>query len=241
MTPKTITLHHSTWSVLLKKTLLLVFFPLLVLLNNCKKENENRTYTLTGRILNSCNNPAPIVGKEFVLQYAYNTGVSKGVEEKGRITTDANGKFSITYTNIKHDDIALNLVEENTFGQSIILGNIPQNNDLSVGDIYLNAETLLFYKMKISGVSTSTSDTLYYHIGSREQKIAGPFHEMQVIDSLTVHPFQLYTSNSLDTKKVTISAISWRTDTKTYPIQQTISFSICDKTKDVMIDLSQVK
>lgn len=225
----------------MKKILIVLILPLLVILSNCKKENENKTYTVTGKIFNSCNNPVPIIGKEFVLEYNYNTGSSKGGEDLGSCVTDNEGRFSITYKRIDKKDVEMNLSVKNTFGYNSILGDIPQNIDIDAKEIYLNPAVLLIYKIKPSQKITTNQDTIYYDIGKTNKMIVGPFENMQVIDTITRYPSQCYCWSETDSKIVRTS-FSWKTQRNSSKIVQvSVEYNVCDNQTEAIIDLSKAK
>lgn len=207
-------------------------------INSCKKDDEKKEYTITGRIVQSCDNPTPVNNQSFKLKYLAAKALlgRPMVHEAGSCTTDKDGYFTITYVNIKQDDINLELIQDVGFGQNTVFSGIPQNTDLNVKDIYLKVPIYQIYKIKLSGISTSKSDTLIYEIGGQHDKnIIGPFLENQILDTILFYSIHSYKSLSQP------YSFTWRFSSSKNWTRTITNATLCNKYNDAIIDLSLAK
>jgi len=163
--------------------LILAFF--VIMLSNCKRD-DSQVYTISGKVVKSCDNPIPISNLAFELWY-YSDG-KRDNANKGSGVTDANGNFSINYTSTPGGfNSRLELITSNgPYGQKPLLSKIPQNRNIYVNHVY--TDTNFFMVVKIATEkSYSDKDTLFYSVSNagKFKFIIGPFSNNQHIDTVS--------------------------------------------------------
>ncbi len=167
-----------------------------VLLFNAKcpsdiDDKPNIQYTITGKLVKSCDNPIPMINRSFDLWYNTNGGGKSDL--KATATTDSLGNFKLIYTTTPHSvSSTLDIIEANGFGQKTLLANILQNTNIDIGNIYTDTNVFIVAKIKTEK-TYSTNDTLFYFLGSfsaNKKFIVGPFANNQILDTIVTHQTQ---------------------------------------------------
>jgi hypothetical protein len=205
-------------------------------ITGCKKE-EKGTFTITGRVVQNCNDPIPLTGVKVELSYSGSSSKGNQVFTAGSATTDADGNFSITYENINQNIEGMYLRQiSSKFSQGTICTKIPYNRDLNMDDIYVNAQIKMIYKLNLKGKQTSIEDTIYYFLHGQQAKIkVGPFYENQQLDTDTYYPIQRYGS------LLSSNVFNWQLGKQNPYNASIIEFNLCDIEQIGFIDLSQAK
>ena len=162
------------------KTVLYILTAVLLLFSSCIK---NKTITIEGRLMQSCDTPAAnregsIVG---------NSGLLTGPGEILFFTSDENGYFKASYTG------RVNIV---SFGVSVQGGgevlrvNHLEGEKKDLGEVYIFPPSVSYYLYLDVDSSYTSSDTLHYLNGGSPNngepsyvKLAGPFSN-GVIDTV---------------------------------------------------------
>jgi len=158
-----------------------IFFLLaaVLLFTSCTKE-PGAQYTIKGKLLKSCDNSAPVVGQNLVLEkYDKDNGKTEIISSA---TTDENGAYSLSYSAVgKKSYVNLNVLPQSGLGS--YLENIPIDEDM---DINIYARDNYFYIIKIKTDKPYTNqDTLFYMQSAIENGyIVGPFTDNQVLDTI---------------------------------------------------------
>ncbi|HYG14878.1 MAG TPA: hypothetical protein VEC12_03925 [Bacteroidia bacterium] len=127
-------------------------------LSNCKDLKKN--YSVKGRLLHSCDNPVPV--KNFSIHLDKGGGGCKG--EIQRVTTNNNGDFMFDYDATCTSPTGfITLGYDVSFSSSILVGQIRENENEDLGDIYLKDNGFYIIKIK-TNQPYSSSDTLFYDI-----------------------------------------------------------------------------
>jgi hypothetical protein len=155
----------------------------------CKDENEDKVYTITGKVVTSCDNPVPVANLPFELWYYSDS--KRDSKQHATGVTDEKGYFSVQYTQTNGGfNSSLELILANgPFGQKPLLSKIPQNQNLNIGNIYTDTNFYLLVKI-ITTRSFTVNDTLFYIAGTKDYKsLVGPFANEQIIDTISVSRF----------------------------------------------------
>jgi hypothetical protein len=143
-----------------KQYFFIIYVAILFLMPSCKKEEEMPAYTITGTLRENCGSP-PLAGAYLELfQDVTPGGISKS--QTLYTNTDNNGHFSFTYKD--NTSIPLSLFYGTATSSSKILMGIPAEENIDLGDIYVNNKVTIILKLNTSTVYSS-ADTLYYAIG----------------------------------------------------------------------------
>jgi hypothetical protein len=204
-------------------------------ITGCKKE-EKGTFTITGRVVQNCNDPIPVPGVVVEVMYTGSSTKGNQVFTAGSATTDAEGNFSITYDNIRQDpQNGLRLVSENGFAYRYLLYGIPKNRDLNISDVYFNTEITIIYKFKLAGRSSSVNDTFIFGPSGWPTTLIGPFFENQIIDTIQVfNPAHVYGNTLAD------YPFAWQPGRNRLSNVHLTSFSLCEKgIVESYVDISQ--
>lgn len=166
---------------------------LIIALSSC---SNSGTANISGVLLESCDNPKPIVGKEIFFGHRTTPALSA--------ITDQNGAFNIQGEyNIKIPSLGsfegFMLWVDNGFGYDQLAFQFPDQVDLDT--IYLTNWVNVILSLnvtdeaKYSSSDTITFNSLYYD-DFHKKKYAGPFQNHQVLDTfrLTVDPHMGYPS-----------------------------------------------
>jgi hypothetical protein len=150
-------------------TLLLLFFT------SCTKE-DNKEYSLNGKLFQGCTNQ-PLANKEIILdqRIGANWVLQTSGGEVARTTTDANGNFKFTYKAKNEND--LRILVAAGFGNSSIIEGIPGKKDLNNLVVNYSATTSIQVKLNVINPHSMT-DTLFitdFNNPLVKLKIAGPF------------------------------------------------------------------
>lgn len=223
-------------------SIILILAFCVIMLSNCKRE-DTRVYTISGKIVKSCNNPIPISNKAFELWYY--SGNKRNDIQMGSGITDLNGSFSVNYTSTPSGvNSTLSLIASNgPYVQKSLLGNIPQNKDI-YETIYV--DTNYFVKVKIRAKKTfSNADTLFYYTGSftaNMKYIIGPFQDNQIIDTLYFSGIQGWGNDNHETQGVKYFSrwllgknyVDLNRQNETYTFIEP-----CKKYNDIILDLTK--
>jgi hypothetical protein len=211
----------------------------------CKEENEetDKTYTITGKVVTSCDNPVPVANLPFELWYYSDS--KRDSKQHATGVTDENGGFNISYSHTPNGfNSTLSIITANgPFGQKTLLANIPQNKNI-ISDIY--TDTNYFVIIKISTVQQYTnSDTLFYYSGSfvaNEKFIRGPFYNNQIIDTLVFSSVQGWSKTNQSGQGVSYFN-RWLIGKKYFdPKRQNEIYTLiepCKKYNEVVLDLTK--
>ncbi|MDP3928061.1 MAG: hypothetical protein Q8R57_03475 [Bacteroidota bacterium] len=166
------------------KYILFLLSPLCLFTPGCKSEEE--TYTITGKIVKSCDYPTPVSNLSFELWYYSDSKRNDALKASG--VTDIDGNFSIQYTSTPNGfNSRMELITSNgPFGQKPILSRIPQNKNMAIGNIYTDTNYYMIVKIKTEN-NFSDLDTLYYNIikpYGQYDFLIGPFYNNQIIDTI---------------------------------------------------------
>lgn len=151
----------------MKKLNHVVFIVLLVIVNSCNKDKE---YTLTGRLMASCDVPMP----NTVISLKQDVNMLNQGGFLGDFSTDENGYFNIVYTPERGG--ALRFVSNGSFFE-----NIPAYQNLDLGNVYYGASVNFNISLEVTNPYTD-QDTLEYGnpITGQSEFIPGPFQSGQI-------------------------------------------------------------
>lgn len=169
----------------------------LLLFTNCNKE---KTFTIKGRLLISCDRPIPVIDHGIRIE-------GKGITSPIAYTNDK-GHFAITYEHSRRTEyIYLTVKGEYGVGLSQRLIGIPMRKDVEVGDVYLTDNFFSVIKLAVQR-PTDLTDTIYYdhnvHLGYRKFKV-GPFLDGEIIDSFTFASSRIFDTLARDISSGTLS------------------------------------
>ncbi|MBU3661636.1 MAG: hypothetical protein FGM41_00350 [Bacteroidetes bacterium] len=223
---------------------ILFAFLLLNLIQTGCKRDDSQVYTISGKVVKSCDNPIPISNLAFELWY-YSDG-KRDNAQKGTGVTDANGNFSINYSSTPGGfNSRLELITSNgPFGQKPLLSMIPQNKNLEAGNIY--TDTNYFLNVIIRTEKNYTDkDTLFFSIanGVKFKFIKGPFINNQFIDTVSSFYFDGWNDPNNRAKRVGLIKYEWKiganyADPKRNN-QPFITVEPCRRYNEVLIDLTK--
>lgn len=134
----------------MKKIFFLLFTAvIMVIFNQCKKEERIPMYTITGKLLESAGNPVPITGFPLTLYRKESSGFllgwMPGIEKDFK--TNSDGSFTVTYSvekgtgiyNLTPSDGPLKITGSDPVlypGIVIQLYPLPANKDTSLNIVY---------------------------------------------------------------------------------------------------------
>lgn len=178
------------------KVIYLAFFSCLLfyLFTGCSKDSNEGKYTIKGRLLKACDDPAPVAGVQLILHY---DGGYSDAKDLATTTTDANGNFKFGYDGVSRIlDITLSINGEFPSGvgsRRDYCGGIPRNKDIDVGTLYATRNFFAVAKVSVQR-QTSAYDTIFYRPtnGKYLKKVVGPFTDKQIIDNIIDHYGECY-------------------------------------------------
>lgn len=159
---------------------------LITLIIGCKK-NKDPEYVITGRLMSTCDEPAPNIEGLRLSQPSSQSGFGKEAIYKG-FSSDSEGYFKITFKESEANSYPMFLEDWDTF-----LEGISPFQDTDLGEVLYGTQTFSFV-LKLKGNNSYTKyDTLsipdfnnpmtYYRI-----YIPGPFNDT-ILDTIIDYHF----------------------------------------------------
>jgi len=184
---------------------------LLLIISGCRRPNNNDNFcTITGKFLQSCDNPVPVSGHSLMLAYTYN---SNGKYAEIPCTTLEDGSFSFTYEKAAiMGELVIRGSRANGQGTLNYMYGIPIGKNLNIGEIYQKNNFFAIARLKPQR-PTNSMDTLFYGFenGKFRSFVVGPFSENQEIDTTFVRNAQFYDfNNSSKYQKKSHSYYAWK-------------------------------
>ena len=147
-----------------------------LLFTDCRRE---RSWIIKGRLLESCDNPVPVVGHPLFIRSSHSI-VNPIIE------TDHEGKFSLPYE-LDYRQVEYLELKSNLNFKTYVIG-LPKKENINVGDVYLNDNYSFVVNVFVEKL-TSNNDTIYFdhniHTGYGKF-VVGPFKNNQTIDTLVI-------------------------------------------------------
>lgn len=146
----------------------------LLLATACKnKYKKNKSYTITGRLMSNCDTPHGASTKLFLKQKTSNLTNSGGVIKD--FSCDENGYFSVNYIPDNGSKIEIGY-----YGAAGLMSEVPVNQNIDIGNVYLNATTNIIIKLDVKNPLTSNDTLEYLDYNSSNSndviRICGPFN-----------------------------------------------------------------
>lgn len=164
----------------------LILCALFIAITSCKRETS-----ITGRLMLDCDIPSSYTRLHFMQIRVFPfTGpkVSKGITK-----TDAEGYFSIDLETRRNANFDMYI------GSKKMIGIPASRFDVVLDEVYLRATYKLYIQLSPTEEYTET-DTLFYRNNNYQwKKVAGPFHEGQILDSLDQ---LVYESSSVNASRI---------------------------------------
>ncbi|MBU3663981.1 MAG: hypothetical protein FGM41_12405 [Bacteroidetes bacterium] len=170
---------------------------LLLIISGCRRpNNDDNFYTVTGKFIQSCDNPVPVAVHSLMLAFTYN---SNGKYAEIPCTTLEDGSFSFTYEKEAiMGELAIRGSQINGQGTLNYMYGIPKERNIDFGNLYAGLNFSAIVMVKLSRISTP-EDTIYHHqISSNKfSKINfGPFSDKQILDTVYYRAVQFYDINN---------------------------------------------
>jgi hypothetical protein len=228
------------------RTIIMTLFciSISVLHYGCKEDESDKSYTITGKVVKSCDNPMPFANLPFELWYYSDS--KRDSKQHATGVTDENGEFKISYTHTPNGfNSSLNIITANgPFGQKNLLYNIPQNQNIHADNVYTDSNYYLIAKINTEKSYTAL-DTLFYNIGlplGQYKYVVGPFSNNQIVDTVSLFLFDGWSDISGSRFKRNYE-IRWLIGIKyNDPKKQnrpTTSIDLCKKYSEVVLDLTK--
>lgn len=161
------------------KSLLKYICLLLVAVSCSKVADKGGTYTITGRLLNNCEEQAPVANTELYFLVNYDTP-----DEERIATTDANGNFSYSFEGPPNNESVIG-GSIRMSGDKVVLCGIPNSSfekKMDAGTVYANTPTEADVTFNINGKGYTEQDTVVLSVSFHTDlriisniRIAGPF------------------------------------------------------------------
>ena len=158
-----------------------IYISLALLIAGCSKVNNGGTYTISGTLLNNCEDQEPVANEELYFLVDW-----EAPEEERFATTDANGNFEYTFEGPPNNESVIGGSIRLT-NEKVVLCGIPNSSfdkEMDAGVIYASSPRKVDITFKIQGDGFSNKDTLIlskvFHTDLRitsTLKLAGPFDE----------------------------------------------------------------
>jgi hypothetical protein len=191
----------------MKTKLTLATFLILTALA-CSKEKPDKTFTIRGRIVKSCNGePFPDVSLEMNARYAStwpfpNTNVFTDTNE---VLTDHDGNFELKYNwQVEKTELVVYAqAKQAGWACKQYLIGIPLNRDLDLGELPLFVPLVHRDLSVLLSTSTaySSTDTLHYFVSGKNVhgglRKAGPFYDGQVLDTMKCYPLPILVDSTV--------------------------------------------
>lgn len=170
------------------KSLFIYFLSLGILLGvaSCESKilSQSGTAEISGRLLQSCNNPTPIAGVEVHWGAGGHTVYTCVTDSTGAFSISGSYNVTMTQADLGY---ALWLEGEAPFYYKELLGNVKNPGD--IGSVYYDNWLSYVLKVDVEDESVwSDSDTLYFRKSRAGMSSAltyvGPFVDGQVLDTL---------------------------------------------------------
>ena len=158
------------------------FILLALVLAGCSKVNDGDPYTISGTLLNNCENQEPVANEELYFLVDW-----EAPEEERFATTDANGNFEYTFEGPPNNESVIGGSIRLT-NEKVVLCGIPNSSfdkDMEAGTIYVNPPKDIQITFEIQGEGFDSQDSLFIDKGWPVQfpsiAIAGPFENPIII------------------------------------------------------------
>jgi hypothetical protein len=167
-------------------------------------EGDKTTYTLSGELVESCENPTGVAGVELWLQKEKDAGK---IEWLDNVTTAANGSFELKYeagSGAAFGNVYIK--KRGTYSNAMIMMGIPTKQNLDLGLVYNGWQEVKVSVLINTSIATSEGDSLslghnagYLDNGNYKRLVlSGPFIEGQEILNYTHEGSVQWYKSSID-------------------------------------------
>lgn len=188
------------------KNYIYITFACFTLLLGCKREDAE-TFKISGRLLESCDNPRAVRNEKVILSFNHSLTKLELIES----STDNNGYFEFEYEKkALMDDLT---IKSNLgFGYRNLMYNIPKNKSISIGDLFYNNNLKAIVRVITDSVSSKNDTVFYDYLNNKFRKfIVGPFNNKHHID--TINAYNIAEYNDFNNHKVSITYF-WKSNIK---------------------------